>query len=162
MADVEKLSTGRAQYPLMFVRAVARVLANEGGYVDNAADRGGETHFGISRRDYPALDIRNLTRDDAIAIYYSDFWLRARYAELPAPVAEKMFDLAVNIGLEAATRCLQRALRAAGLAVIEDGEMGDRTIAAAQSARADTLLAALRSEAAGHYRLVAMERRRSA
>ena len=40
-------------YPPAFERAVARVLSDEGGYVDNPADPGGETNFGISKREYP-------------------------------------------------------------------------------------------------------------
>ena len=40
-------------YPPAFKRAIARLLGDEGGYVDNPADPGGETKFGITRREYP-------------------------------------------------------------------------------------------------------------
>ncbi len=142
-------------YTAAFLRAVDRVLADEGGYVDNPADPGGETAYGISRQEYPCLDLKKLTRQDAIALYYRDFWCRGRYADLPEPVAEKLFDLAVNIGPEAAARCLQRALRAAGRRVADDGVIGDLTVLAACAAEKGALLSALRSEAAGHYRVVA-------
>jgi lysozyme family protein len=80
-------------YPPVFIQAVTRVLGNEGGFSSDANDPGGTTNFGISHRDYPQLDIANLTRDDAIAIYFRDFWNKARYAELPAAIAMKLFDL---------------------------------------------------------------------
>jgi lysozyme family protein len=142
-------------YPKLFLQAVERVLANEGGYVRVANDPGGATNFGISQRDYPALEIRNLTRDAAIAIYFRDFWKVGRYGELPDAIAVKLFDLAVNMGPAHATRCLQRALRSCGCSVTEDGALGNSTVAAAKRADKETLLAALRSEAAGYYRAMA-------
>jgi lysozyme family protein len=147
--------TAGLAYPEKFLRAVARVLEDEGGYANLASDPGGETKFGISRRDYPGVDIRDLTREEAVAIYFRDFWSRGRYAELPGQIAEKVFDLAVNIGPRAGAQCLQRALRACGHRVAEDGVIGDATIAAAHAAVRGALLASLRSEAAGHYRMTA-------
>ena len=115
-------------------------------------DPGGETRFGISQRDYPNLDIATLTRDGAIAIYFRDFWKAGRYGEMPPAIAIKLFDLAVNMGAAHATACLQRALRACGNPVLEDGALGNGTVAAARRADGGALLAALRSEAAGYYR----------
>ncbi len=150
-------------YPPAFQRAVARVLADEGGYVANPADPGGETRFGISKRNYPNLDVAALSRAQAIAIYYRDWWQRYHYAELPGPIAVKLFDLAVNIGPDHAARCLQRALRACGRRMAEDGVVGRATLAAARAANQLALLAALRSEAAGYYRaLAALQRGRRA
>jgi lysozyme family protein len=148
--------SARLNYPEKFLCAVARVLSDEGGYVNLNADPGGETKFGISRRAYPQVDIIELTREQAVAIYYRDFWNGAGYAELPEQAAAKVFDLAVNIGAKASARCLQRALRACGHRVAEDGAIGDETIAAANATVPAALLAALRSEAAGHYRLIAV------
>ncbi len=135
------------------------MLANEGGYENQAADPGGETRFGISHRDYPNLDLRTLTREAAIAIYFRDFWSRAPFGELTPPLAEKLFDLSVNIGPAHGARCLQRALRACGHRVAEDGVLGAATLAAARAADAASLLAALRSEAAGYYRMTAAQPR---
>ncbi len=142
-------------YPALFVQAVSRVLANEGGYAMLANDPGGATNFGISQRDYPTLDIRTLTRSDAIAIYFRDFWNTGRYRELPDPIAVKLFDLSVNMGPAHATGCLQRGLRACGTSVTEDGALGNETVAAAKCADSHALLAAVRSEAAGYYRAMA-------
>jgi lysozyme family protein len=141
-----------------FERAVALVLSHEGGLVDDPADPGGLTNHGISLRAYPELGaagIRGLTAEQAAEIYRRDWWLRYGWAELPAPIGAKLLDLGVNIGAEAAQRALQRALRATGAAVTEDGVLGPATRAAAAEADAAALLAALRSEAAGHYRLIA-------
>jgi lysozyme family protein len=147
--------TAAPAYPEKFLRAIARVLADEGGYANVACDPGGETKFGISHRDYPRVDIRSLTREDAVAIYFRDFWSRARYGDLPDRIAEKVFDLAVNVGPGPSARCLQRALRACGIREAEDGIIGGATIAAANAAAPGALLAALRSEAASHYRATA-------
>jgi len=150
-------------YPPAFERAVARLLGDEGGYVDNPADPGGETKFGITKREYPKVDIAALTRAEAIAIYFRDWWQRYRYSELPGPIAAKTFDLAVNIGPDHAVRCVQRALRACGRRVTEDGTIGRATIVAAGAANQLALIAALRAEAAGYYRtLAALERGRRA
>jgi lysozyme family protein len=150
-------------YPPAFERAIARLLGDEGGYVDNPADPGGETKFGITRREYPDVDIAALTRAEAVAIYYRDWWQRYSYSELPGAIAAKLFDLAVNIGPDHAVRCLQRALRACGRRVTEDGTLGRATTTAAGAANQLALIAALRAEAAGYYRaLAALERGRRA
>jgi len=152
-----------SNYPAAFERAVARVLVDEGGYADNPSDPGGATKFGISKREYPQLDIAALTRADAVAIYYRDWWQRYRYSDLPGPIGAKLFGLAVNIGPEHAVRCLQRALRACGRRLAEDGALGRATAIAAAGANQLALIAALRAEAAGYYRaLAALERGRRA
>ena len=142
-------------YSPEFLTAVQRVLADEGGDSSNPADPGGVTRFGISARSHPGLDIATLTRDAAVKIYWREWWLRFGFAQLPAAIAAKTFDLAVNIGAANAIECLQRALRACGLPVTEDGVLGPATAAAAAHADPAALMAALRSELAAHYRLVA-------
>jgi lysozyme family protein len=144
-----------SDYPPEFLTAVNRVLTDEGGLVRNSADPGGLTRWGISHREYPALDIAALTREDAIAIYYRDWWQRYSFGELAPAVGAKLFDLAVNMGPAHAIECAQRALRACGNAVAEDGVLGPQTIRAAAAADPAALMAALRSEAAGYYRVTA-------
>jgi lysozyme family protein len=146
---------GSGGYDPAFLNAVERVLADEGRYSDSKADPGGETKFGISKREYPELEIGSLARGQAIEIYWRDWWRRYGYGALPSPLSAKMLDLAVNVGPQHAARCLQRALRACGIDLEEDGIIGLATVAAASGANQTALLAALRSEAAGHYRLLA-------
>ena len=141
-----------------FERAVAETLKREGGYVADPDDPGGETKFGISKRSYPDLNIKRLSEDDAKEIYRRDFWERYGYGRIAEQmIAAKVFDLAVNMGPRTAHKVAQRALRAIEHTVIEDGVLGPKTLAAleaAAKANADALVAALRSEAGGQYRLL--------
>jgi lysozyme family protein len=109
----------------VFDALIDRVLSHEGGYVNDPRDPGGETKFGISKRAYPQLDIKNLTRAQAIEVYRRDYWARMRGDDLPPGVAFQVFDSAVNHGIGQAIRWLQRA---AGVA--DDGVVGPVTIAA--------------------------------
>jgi lysozyme family protein len=142
-------------YSPEFLTAVECVLANEGGYSSNPDDPGGATNFGISARSHPGLDVAALSRDAAMEIYWREWWLRFGFARLPAAAAAKTFDLAVNMGAGNAIECLQRAIRACGRPVTEDGVIGAATAAEAGRADPAALMAALRSELAAHYRLVA-------
>lgn len=109
-----------------FERAVEFVLRFEGDYSDDHHDSGGETRYGISKRAYPNIDIKTLTRQQAKDIYYRDYFLRCKCNELPAQLALILFDSAVNQGPTAAIRLLQKSLN-----VGADGVIGPITIAAA-------------------------------
>lgn len=109
-----------------FERAVAVVLEREGVLSEDPADDGGLTKFGISSRAYPALDIRALTREQAVAIYRRDFWLRCGCAELPWRFALAVFDGAVNQGQRTAVKLFQRSI-----GVRDDGVFGPITLRAA-------------------------------
>ena len=115
-----------------FKPAVDRVLRMEGGYVNDPADPGGETKYGVSKRAYPAVDIAALTEDGARAIYKKDYWDACRCDSLPAPLDWLVFDAAVNQGVQAAGKMLQGAV---GVAV--DGKIGPATVAAAKHADAE-------------------------
>lgn len=82
----------------VFEHAVSIVLENEGGYSWHSADPGGETNMGISRRAYPDLDIKNLTQDEAKAIYKRDYWDAIGAATYPPALAVVALDIAVNHG----------------------------------------------------------------
>ena len=81
-----------------FEKAIAFVLKWEGGYVDNPADPGGETKFGISKRAYPSFDIKNLTEEQAKAIYRRDYWEKMGCNALAWPMNLVVFDTSVNMG----------------------------------------------------------------
>jgi lysozyme family protein len=102
-----------------FDQAFDRLFGNEGGYVDNPADPGGETNYGISKRSYPDVDIKNLTRDGAKAIYLRDFWTPLQADHLDDALMFQVFDFAVNSGIQTAIRYLQRAI-----GVADDGHFG--------------------------------------
>lgn len=142
-----------------FLRAVEVVLQHEGGYVNDPLDPGGETKWGISRRSYPELDIANLTREDAIAIYCRDWWQRYGYDRLQdEAVATKLLDMAVNMGPATAHRLLQEAVVFLGYPVAVDGIIGPQTIGAANKADPKRLLQVLRWMAAHHYYRIAAQR----
>ena len=159
-------------YDRLFEHAVAVVLAHEGGLVDDPADPGGVTNFGISFRfvdaldedidsdgDVDAADVRDMTRDQAKALYRREFWDRYGYGKFHLTVATKVFDLAVNMGPRQAHKCLQRACRAAKATetpLDDDGVLGPKTRQAIMQAGDMRLLIALRSEAAGFYRALAI------
>ena len=113
---------------MTFDQAFDRLISNEGGYVNNPADPGGETQWGISKRSYPNTDIKNLTRMQAKEIYRVDFWGRGSMQQFDGAVAFQVFDAAVNHGIETAVRMLQRA---AGVA--DDGHIGPVSIAAVKA-----------------------------
>jgi len=79
-----------------FEDAVEKTLENEGGYVDDPKDPGGETKYGISKSSYPNVDIKNLTKEQAKDIYRNDFWMFDGIRS--QPVATKLFDAYVNEG----------------------------------------------------------------
>ena len=109
-----------------FDTAFSRLIDSEGGYINNPADPGGETKFGISKRSYPDLDIANLTVDQARTIYYDDFW-RVLGDAHPA-IKFQVFDFAVNSGIQTAIRKLQLAV-----GVADDGHWGPKSTAALAS-----------------------------
>ena len=105
-----------------FDAAFKALIDHEGGYVNHPKDPGGETRFGITKRSYPHLNIRDLTLDDARAIYRRDFWDRLQCDALPLAARFQVFDAAVNSGPGNAVRWLQAA---AGVA--QDGHVGPVT-----------------------------------
>ncbi|MBI5236243.1 MAG: hypothetical protein HY886_08345 [Deltaproteobacteria bacterium] len=93
-----------------FDRAIAFVLKWEGGYVNDPRDPGGETKYGISKRAYPMLNIKDLELEDAKTIYKKDYWLKAGCGKLEWPLSLVHFDTAVNMGHSRAMDFNARAL----------------------------------------------------
>lgn len=110
---------------MTFESCVAVILQHEGGYVFDSNDPGGETNFGISKRTYPDTNIKELKREDAVAIYKKDFWDELRLDEMPEGIRLMVFDCAVNQGKTRAIRILQGAL-----GVKQDGLLGPLTFMA--------------------------------
>jgi lysozyme family protein len=124
---------------MTFDVAFDRLFDAEGGYVNDPRDPGGETNWGISKRSYPDVDIKALTRDGAKAIYLRDFW--SRLPSLPDAVTFQLFDFAVNSGVDTAIRHLQRAI-----GVIADGRWGANSTLAANHRDAGALVLLLNAE----------------
>lgn len=120
-----------------FEKAVDFVLKQEGGYVNHPKDPGGETKFGISKRAYPLVDIKNLTLDTAKEIYFMDYWERLNISKLPEKLRLVVFDCAVNQGPGFAAATLQ-----ACLGVKVDSAIGPKTLEAAGKSEPKRLLKA--------------------
>jgi lysozyme family protein len=107
---------------MSFDRAFQITVGVEGGYVNDPADPGGETKYGISHRAYPDIDIKALTLDQAKDIYRRDYWQAASCDSMPERIGHLVFDCAVHHGVKTAIKLLQRALK-----VADDGEFGPIT-----------------------------------
>lgn len=146
-----------------FKDAVNELIArHEGGYVDDPADSGGETKYGISKAAHPGEDIAAMTRERAVEIYWRDYWKPHEIDRMPGRVGEKFFHTVVNMRPALAVTILQRALRAAtGEPLADDGVMGPKTRGALNGVTArgvtEALLVAFRSEQASFYRTLARE-----
>lgn len=148
--------------------AFEETLGHEGGYVNDPADPGGATKYGISLRWLRSVqpnasvdDIKQLTEDEAKGLYYEHWWEKYRYGELPARIGPKVFDISVNTGPSQAHKLLQRATWAVcGEAnkIKDDGVLGPMTLATVVECDADMLLSAYRSEAAGFYRTLVAQK----
>ena len=105
-------------------------LHHEGGYVNDPDDLGGETNFGIAKRFYPDVDIKNLTKDEASYIYRRDYWDKNKVDEMPEQLRHIYFDMCVNQGKGTAVKVLQRACNSKKAGLKVDGGLGPKTIAA--------------------------------
>lgn len=120
--------------PSRFNTCQVPLMSNEGGFANDPSDAGGTTNFGISLRfaiaqgqldhthpkfamfdldmdgDVDGQDIRLLTRQEAINVYYTCFWQREDLDSFPSPLDGALFDQSVNGGQVAAMKILQRSL----------------------------------------------------
>jgi lysozyme family protein len=116
------------------------IINREGGYTNNPLDAGGETNFGITiataRRNGFNGAMRDLTRDQAVAIYVNEYVIApgfGRVAVTSMAIAEELVDSAVNCGPGLPGKWLQRTLnllnRQAKLFpdLVVDGALGPAT-----------------------------------
>ena len=120
---------------------IDELIAREGGYADNAADKGGPTCFGITeaiaRAHGYAGPMKLLPREEAATIYQRVYWLRPRFDEIAKRswrLAAELFDTGVNMGPAVAATFLQRALTALNRGgsdypdLVPDGRIGPMTL----------------------------------
>jgi len=140
--------------PDAFALSLDAVLRWESGFADNAADPGGATKYGITRktlsrwrgRRVTKAEVSALTRDEAAAIYRAWYWDACRCDELPAPITLAVFDAAVNQGPLRARKLLQGAV-----GVKADGIVGPVTLDAVRAADTADLLRDFMARRALHY-----------
>ncbi|MBL0702571.1 MAG: hypothetical protein JJV95_01125 [Sulfurospirillum sp.] len=134
-----------------FNKAFKITIEHEGGYANDKIDRGGETRYGISKKSYPHIDIKNLSLEKARNIYYKNYWntKRANLELLPELIAIEVFDTAVNMGSTRAYRMLQKALNLLNREethfddLVVDGFIGKLTIRAIDKVSGGELLKVL-------------------
>lgn len=149
----------------LFNLAIPIVLRHEGGFVDNAADPGGVTNYGVSLRwlkaqglitelehstetDDPVVAVQRMTRDDATAFYQKYWWDAYHYGDiLPQAVAAKIFDTAVNLGAPRAHRFAQQVV-----GVTADGVLGPATLNLLNTKPSLDIIAGLQNTQAAFYR----------
>lgn len=128
--------------------ALDMLLAEEGGWSDHAADRGGKTMWGVTQAVYDDYrsrlkkqtkqTVRNITKAEARELYDVLYWRSAGCDRLPWPISYLTFDAAVNSGVGRGVRWTQ-----AGLRIPQDGKVGPGTVAAANKAIEDANGAAI-------------------
>lgn len=115
-----------------FPAAVQIVLEAEGVFSDNPNDPGKETVYGIARASHPDLAPWPPTKDQAIAIYRSEYWDAHRCGEMPWAWALAIFDGEVNQG-----SVIKLAQTTLGLK--PDGVVGNDTLTAINKASDEIL-----------------------
>lgn len=160
-----------------FKAALDLLLDEEGGYVNNSHDAGGETVFGISRRlnpnwtGWPLVDAlkrqfsnlvdlnrqlkESATVQDAVQSFYRAEYWSFDSVESQA-VANKLLSIDVLFGRGHGTQILQTALVRLGFRIDVDGQLGPNTLNALQKAKEPDVLHALRTYTALHiaHRLI--------
>lgn len=168
--------------------AYAPLKLYEGGYDNDPDDRGGETYAGIARNFFPdwrgwkLIDqIKKVHKtysaitkackadyllQDYVRVWYQMEWFDALgLGQLPQPLANEIFEQAVNLGKAGSGKKVQIICNAYnrgqnGMALFEDlavdGAIGPKTLAAlkailANKATAENLVHALNCMQGAHY-----------
>jgi len=118
------------------------VLANEAGYVNHPADRGGETNYGITasvaRRNGWDGPMRDLPIEVARAIYFRRYITEPsfdRVVMIDEDIGLELIDTGVNMGPSRAAEFLQRWLNGFNAScryemLFVDGRLGDVSLLA--------------------------------
>lgn len=165
-----------------FKPALECLLCAEGSeYVDDPADSGGATKWGISLRFLRSLpeerlkrygifgqpsagDVQELTRQQVELIYEWEFWMTAPFEEIgDQDVCNYIFSMCVLHGTCQGVKIVQRAIWAVMAKsgyLADDGIMGKATLAAVNSVHEARLLTAIMAENAGFCRMIAAIRKK--
>jgi lysozyme family protein len=128
------------------------IINIEGGLTEDRQDHGGLTKYGISKREYPHLDIVNLTVDQALEIYQRDYWNANSLGSINSQdIANQIFVLIVNTGPREAIEILQSALVRRGMKIIIDGVIGPVTLSAINMCNPFGLSESMRVAECKHY-----------
>ena len=149
-----------------FAPAVANTELFEGGYSFNPQDPGGETYRGISRKYWPqwagwaiidsikgqpgwllTLDSNQELQGLVVTFYHDNFW---QYDQVhDQTIANKLFDLSVNMGTEHAIKIAQGAVN-----LPQDGVFGPRTLASINATYNGSLIQLIRLAAENYHKQI--------
>jgi lysozyme family protein len=129
------------------VREIAEAIVDrEGGFVNDPADPGGATNFGVTigtmreldldldgDGDIDVADVRRMTRARAVDIFIEHYYTRPRIDALPEVLQASVFDMQVNAGANA-VKILQRLVTEMGFKAVADGIIGPATLRAVRAA----------------------------
>lgn len=130
-----------------------KIVVDEGGYSNRAADRGGPTNFGVTLRtaqsyglafDYDGdgvvgvADLKRITAVIAEGFYSYAYYLSPKINLIDADVQPVVTDISVNMGQGTASLMLQRAINVVRARtsigsqivpapIVEDGAIGQAT-----------------------------------
>ena len=124
-----------------FEGIVERVIKDEGDYVNDPDDSGGETKYGISKRSHSDIDVKNLTKSEAIKIYKNEYWDPSLCDKVPSRLKHIYFDMCVNFGTSKAIGVLQKAANSAGNRLVIDGKLGPLTLGCLKKLKIDRVRA---------------------
>lgn len=103
--------TARQDAPVStgFLSAVERVLGHEGGYTPSDGNTGAPANFGINQKHNPDLDVKNITKDQAVQRYKTNYWDAIDGDNLPPELQATALDAAVNQGPARAARWIRQS-----------------------------------------------------
>lgn len=126
---------------------IQMILRNEGGYVSDSSDSGGETYQGISRVNFPKWEgwkiidkFKPLKRGQLITTVgelddlVEEFYLNKFYNPCKIDdinniyISAHLLDHSVNCGISNGIKCLQKALYNLGNDLNIDGKIGPITL----------------------------------
>ena len=125
-----------------FEKAFNKIIANEGGYVNDKDDKGGETFMGITRKNHPNIAIwdiideyidangstygllkyiknNNRAMNSIKDIYRKQYWDKLLLDKIRSQsIANELFDDCVNRGVTATLKLVRKLYRFSSKATI--------------------------------------------
>lgn len=124
-----------------FSDIIIDVLEREGGFVNDPADRGGATKFGVTigtLREHgidvdgdgniDIDDVESMPLETAKEVYRRHYWDPLQFGRFPGELRDVMFDMCINHGQSRAVKILQDAINREGYDIAVDGIIGPQTL----------------------------------
>lgn len=89
-------------------RTINFILKEEGGFTAN--DEGAPANFGINQGANPDLDVKNITREQAIERYRTKYWIGSGADQLDWPFCLLVMDASVQHGQGVAAQMLKQSM----------------------------------------------------